>query len=126
MTPRAVVERYFTEVLDGVGPGSAAELVSSDELLRRTHNLRTAFPDLEVEVIALVAEDDLVAGHFVGRGTHRGLFNGVPPSGRSWEARGTAIYRVETGRIAEAWVTWDQLSLMEQLGAVERVPTVSA
>ena len=66
--------------------------------------------------IALIAEDDLVAGHFVGRGTQiRALLNGVPPSGRSWEARATAIYRVETGRIAEAWVNWDQLSLMEQL-----------
>jgi steroid delta-isomerase-like uncharacterized protein len=126
MTPRTVVERYFTEVLEGAGPGSAADIISSEELRQRTHRLRTAFPDLEVEVLTLIAEDDFVAGHFVGRGTHRGLFNGVPPSGHSWEARGTGIYRVESGRIAEAWVNWDQLSLMEQLGAVERVNTVSA
>lgn len=126
MTPKTVVERYFTEVLEGAGPSSAAELVSSEELRQRTRSLRIAFPDLEVEIVTLVAEDELVAGHFVGRGTHRGLFNGVPPSGRSWEARGTAIYRVEDNRIAEAWVTWDQLSLMEQLGAVARVRDVSA
>lgn len=126
MTPKQVVERYIAEVLSGTGPGSADELISSEELRQRTRSLQIAFPDLEVEPHVLLVEDDLVAGHFLGRGTHRGLFNGVPPSGRAWEARCTAVYRVEDGRIAEAWVTWDLLALMEQLGAVERVQTVSA
>ncbi len=75
---------------------------------------------------ALLAEGDLVAAHVTARGTHEGLFNGVPPTGNEWEAHCTAIYRVEDGRIAEAWVTWDLLALMEQLDAVERVQTVSA
>jgi len=126
MTQKQVVERYLTEVLTGAGPGSADEVISSEELRQRTRSFRTAFPDLEVETLIMLAEDDLVAGHFIGRGTHRGLFQGVPPSGRTWEARCTAVYRVESGRIADAWVTWDHLSLMEQLGAVERVRTVSA
>ena len=126
MTPKQVVERYVTELLTGAGPGSADELISSEEVRQRTRSFRIAFPDLEVETLFLLAEDDLVAGHFVGRGTHLGLFQGVPPTGRTWEARCTALYRVESGRIADAWVTWDHLSLMEQLGAVERVRTVSA
>jgi hypothetical protein len=36
------------------------------------------------------------------------------------------VYRVRDDRISEAWVTWDHLSLLEQLAAVERVATVSA
>jgi steroid delta-isomerase-like uncharacterized protein len=126
MTPKQVVESYLADVLGGARPESAMELVSSDELRRRSLSLRGSFPDLQVEAVVLLAEGDLVAAHLVGRGTHLGLFQGVPPTGRTCEMRCTAVYGVENGRIAEAWVTWDQLSLMEQLGAVERVAAVSA
>lgn len=126
MTPRDVVKRYLSEVLGGARPEAAEELLANDELERRTNRLRNAFPDLEIETHVLLAEDDLVAAHLVGRGTHRGLYQGVPATGRTWEARCTAVYRVEGTRIAEAWVTWDTLLLMERLGAVERVATVSA
>jgi steroid delta-isomerase-like uncharacterized protein len=126
MTPKQVVESYLVEVLGGARPESAAELVSSDELRRRSLSLRASFPDLEVEAVVLLAESDLVCAHLVGRGTHLGLFQGVPPTGRTCELRCTAVYRIEDERIADAWVTWDHLSLMEQLGAVERVAAVSA
>lgn len=126
MNPKDVVERYLADVLNGADLDSADELIASEELRQRVDGLRIAFPDLEVETRVFLAEEDLVAGHFVARGTHRGLFQGVPPTGRPWEARHTAVYRVKAGRISDAWVTWDQLSLMEQLAAVERVNTVSA
>lgn len=126
MTPRDVVTRYLSEVLGGARPESANELLANGELERRTNSLRSAFPDLEIEVPVLLADGDLVGCHIVGRGTHLGLFQGAPPTGRTWDARCTAVYRVEEGRITDAWVTWDTLSLMEQLGAVERVATVSA
>jgi SnoaL-like polyketide cyclase len=107
MTPKQVVERYLAEVLTSEGPGRADELISSEELRQRAGHFRIAFPDL-------------------GRGTHHGVFQGIPPTGRPWEARCTAIYRIEDDRIADGWVTWDHLSLLHQLGAVERVSTVSA
>ena len=127
MTPTATVVRYVTEVLGGTDSGSVDELVSNEELRQRSRSLRRAFPDLEIETTVLVAEGDLVAGTFVARGTHEGIFDGVPPTGRTWEARFAAVYRVDSGgRIADAWVTWDQRSLLEPLGAVERVDTGSA
>jgi predicted ester cyclase len=126
MTPKRVVQRFLAEVLTGAGPGISDELVANEELRQRTRGLRAAFPDLEVETRLLLVEEDLVAGHFIGRGTHLGIFQGVPPTGRAWEARWTAVYRVEDDRIADAWMTWDYLSLLEQLAAVERVATVSA
>lgn len=126
MEPKAVVERYLAEALNAAAPGAAEELISDESFRQRVAAFRTAFPDLDVTTHILLAENDVVAGHFTGRGTHHGLFNGVPPTGRTWEARCTAIYRVEDGRIAEAWVNWDLLALMEQLGAVKRVQTVSA
>lgn len=119
MEPKSVVERYVEE-------GLSAGLVSDVRLRQRDGFLRAAFPDLELRPRLVVAEGELVAGHFAARGTHLGLFQGVPATGRRWEAACTAVYRVADGRIADAWVTWDQLALLEQLGAVERVATVSA
>lgn len=127
MNPRQVVDQYLTDVLGGAGdPASADRMVASAELRQRVARLRSAFPDLEVEPVVLLAEGDLVACHLVCRGRHLGLYQGVPATGRACEVRCTAVYRVAEGRIAEAWVTWDNLSLMEQLEAIERVETVSA
>ena len=125
MSARSVVERYLKDVLGGEKT-EPEMLVSDEELLRRTVALHSGFPDLAVRVSALLGEGDLVAAHFRASGTHLGLVFGVPPTGRRCEASCTAVYRVEDERIADAWVTWDTLSLMEQLGAIERVPTVSA
>ena len=127
MTPRQVVETFLTEVLGGTDDAvSVEELVASPELRQRVSRLRSAFPDLEVETVVLLADADLVACHLVARGTHLGLYQGVPPTGKAVAAHCTAVYRVEAGRIAEAWVTWDNLSLLEQLDAIARVATVSA
>jgi predicted ester cyclase len=119
MEAKSVVTRYAEEAL-------SPELVSDLRLAQRDRAFREAFPDLELRPVAMVAAGDLVAAHLAARGTHLGLFQGVPPTGRSWAAGCTALYRVEAGRIAEAWVTWDQLALLEQLGAVARSATVSA
>lgn len=126
MDARSTVQRYLTEALDCRGATNIDALVADESLARRSARFRAAFPDLEVSVVALLTQDDLVATHLTGRGTHRGVFLGCPPTGRAWEARCTAIYQVRDDRIVQAWVTWDLLTVLEQLGAVERGPTVSA
>ena len=126
MEPRTVVERYVTELLNGGNPAAADDLVSNDEFGQRLARFREAFPDLEADARIVLAEGDLVAMHLVGRGTHVGLFQGVPPTGRRWSAQCTAIYRVTDGRIAEAWVNWDLLAILETLGGVRRTEQASA
>ena len=125
MTPRRVVERFVAEVLAG-DAGTSDELVADAGLRQRARRLRQAFPDLEVETVVLVAEGHRVAGHFRGRGTHLGLYAGVPPTGRECALSWTGVYEIEADRIAAAWVTWDHLALLEQLAAIRRVATVSA
>jgi predicted ester cyclase len=126
LEPREIVVRFLAEVLNGARPEAADELISDESLRQRVAGFRMAFPDVEVTTDVLFAEGDLVAGHLRGHGTHEGLFHGVPATGNEWDAHCTAIYRIEAGRIAEAWVSWDLLSLIEQLGGIERARTVSA
>jgi predicted ester cyclase len=123
---RRVVERFVVEVLGGAQPCSADTLITDATLGHRVESFRSAFPDLQVTTTLVVAQNDLVAMHLTGRGTHGGVFQGCPPTGRTWEATCTAIYRVTDGGIAEGWVNWDLLTVMEQLGCIERAATVSA
>lgn len=68
-----------------------------------TEGWRQAFPDLEVRVLRMAAENDLVAVHFTARGTNTGSGNGLPATGVSVEAGGITIFRVVGGQIVEEW-----------------------
>ena len=80
--------------------------------------LRAAFPDLRYTVEAILAEDDLVAGHVTVRGTHRGEFMGIAPTGRQATWTETHVGRYENGKLVEHWGDSDDLGLLQQLGAV--------
>jgi predicted ester cyclase len=124
--PKLVVERYLADVAKGGRSSSLDDLVADETLKKRQASFRAAFPDLWTSTDLLFAEGSLVAAHLTGGGTHQGIFQGCPPSGRTWSATCTAIYRVESGRIVDSRVNWDLLSVLEQLGAVSRAATVSA
>ncbi len=66
-------------------------------------SLRTAFPDLKVEVEILATEGDRVAWLRTHRGTHQGEYLGVPASGRLITWRAMIVTRYEKGKIAEEW-----------------------
>ncbi len=124
--PAEVVRRYLDEVLGEGDMGALEELVSNEEFARRVVGFRQAFPDLSIKTELLISEGDLVAVHVIGRGTHRSVFQGVPATNRPWSAGCSALYRVRDGRIADFWVNWDLLSILEQTGGVTRASTASA
>jgi steroid delta-isomerase-like uncharacterized protein len=74
------------------------------------------FPDARETIHFLVAEGDTVAVHSGCRGTQLGPMGSLPASGRILSADFISIYRVADGRIAEAWVEWDCLAGLIQLG----------
>ncbi|MEP6936746.1 MAG: ester cyclase [Chthoniobacterales bacterium] len=78
---------------------------------------RTAFPDLEVAVDKMVADDENIAIAYTVTGTHDGPFLGLPATGKKIKARGMQIARFEDGRIAERWGSSDELGILKQLGA---------
>ena len=78
---------------------------------------RGAFPDMIFTIEHMVAEDDKVAIHLVGRGTHEGELHGLPPTGKRVTIGGAAIHRIEGSKIVETYQVVDRLSLREQLGA---------
>jgi steroid delta-isomerase-like uncharacterized protein len=74
-----------------------------------------AFPDYRWDLQHLFVSGAWVSAHFRDTGTHRGTFLGVPATGRAVSTQEFAIYRFQAGRIAEVWVTADNLRLLDQL-----------
>ena len=126
LEPRAVINRYVSDVLVAADGGAAEGLIASEPFRQRVLAFRAAFPDLAVETDLLIAEGDLVAMRTTGRGTHLGTFQGIAPTGRSWTATCNALYRVQSGAIVEAWVLWDLLTILEQIGGVRRMQATTA
>lgn len=60
-----------------------------------------AFPDWQWRRIQLVVEDDRVAAHLRGSGTHLGRYRDVAPTRRHVNVAEFAFYRVVGGRIVE-------------------------
>jgi steroid delta-isomerase-like uncharacterized protein len=80
---------------------------------------KTAFPDMSATVEDVVAEGDKVVTRVTLRGTHQGEVEEFgPPTGRQVESQGLTIHRIEGGKIVEEWNSYDNLSLMQQLGLV--------
>lgn len=77
-----------------------------------------AFSDVSITTADLVAEDDKVVVRDRFRAVHDGPFMDVEPTGNQIEVPGMVIYRIEDGKIAEAWVQADMLGMMQQLGAI--------
>jgi predicted ester cyclase len=79
--------------------------------------LYTAFPDLHHQVEDQIAENDRVATRVTARGTHRGDFQGIPPTGREVIIADILITRIREGKAVELWAQFDALGLLQQLGA---------
>jgi steroid delta-isomerase-like uncharacterized protein len=79
---------------------------------------RNAFPDLRLTVEDLISEGETVMARWTCKGTHKGELNGIAPTNRQFNISGISITRIVNNKIAESWVNWDALGLMQQLGAV--------
>ena len=79
-----------------------------------------AFPDLHTTIEQVVGEGDIVVVRGTDRGTHRGDFMGIAPTGRNVTVPWICIYRVTDGKITEQWISSDGLGMLQQLGVLPR------
>jgi ketosteroid isomerase-like protein len=77
------------------------------------------FSDIRVVVDQIVAEGDTVVVRWTARGRHTGHLLGIVPTGRETVTTGIDMLRIAGGKIAEGWVSWDTLSLLDQLTGLD-------
>lgn len=125
--------RQFTQVLNDADWDALGEIVAEDfarhsaatagapvrsraEFIQLQEGFLVSVPDQRVTIHQLVAEGDRVAALATYSGTHTGPMGDYPATGEGFEAPFLAIFRIESGLIAELWVEWDNVALLTQLG----------
>ena len=130
---KSLVHRYVEQILNRGNMAVADELLASDYKRyispttaplsvdvqkQRLAGIRAAFPDWHLTVEDMIADGDRVAFRATIRGTHKGAFQSIPPTGKAVTGSALDIVRIENGKIAEHWGGPDLLNLLQQLGAV--------
>ncbi|MGA8219126.1 MAG: ester cyclase [Solirubrobacterales bacterium] len=87
-----------------------------EEVMAHWRELDRAFPDQEIEIVALHTADDAVLMEAIARATHAGPFRGLPPTGRRFEQRFLAIFVFEGDALVRERVYYDTATVLQQLG----------
>ena len=136
----ALMRRWFEEVWnqgkvetvnellaeDAVGTGQAepgVKIHGPADFIPFVHRIRGAFPDIKVRVEDAFGADDNVVVRWSATMTHSGNHLGIPASGKPVRLTGMSMVRIRDGKIAEGWDNWDQLAMMQQIGAFEQPRT---
>ena len=130
---RAIVRRVFEEVLNSGDLAVADKIMAADFIehhprpgqgpgrdgfKHRATMLRTAFPDLQYVIEDELAVADKVVVRVTAHGTHKGVLAGLSPTGNQFTMTGIVIFRLAGGKIVERWANYDNLTMLQDLGAI--------
>ncbi len=130
MSPRELVEAFYTEVWNRADEERAreilaesfrfrgslgAERVGPDGFIAYMREVHRALDDYRCIIDELVTDRDRAAARMRFTGKHRAEFLGVAATGRQITWAGAAFFRCEGGRIANLWVLGDIVELRRQI-----------
>lgn len=130
----AAIKRFYDEVMNKGNMKAIDELVADDfvehylpdpnfpankeGLKQGMAMFRTAFPDLQITIVDIVAKGDKVWVYNLMRGTNKGEMMGMPATGKKIEVNGFDIVRFVNGKAVEHWGLNDDFKMMQQLGMI--------
>jgi predicted ester cyclase len=128
---KALVRRYYSETMGDLSgieqvvspvfvdhhfpPGLPAGPEGVRQFFRQV--LGGIFSDMRIEHDFMVAEGDTVDCHFALVAKHTGEFAGIKPKGNIIRCPAISTFRIEDGRLAEAWEMFDSGGLLPQMQA---------
>ena len=127
---KAIVSRVINEMVNKGNLAGVDEVLDENYIYHfPTHDIkgpegfkefvammRKAFPDLNVTIEELIAEDNRVAVRVTMRGTFKGELMGITPTGRKLTFPEAVFIRFENGKEVEATAYGNMLLFNEQLG----------
>ncbi len=130
---KALVSRFLEEVWNRRKPNLIDQFVSEDCIrttptgtvkgasgYRKDYDaFATAFPNLHLKIEEITCDAERVVVRFTATGTQEGRLRDQVATGRSVTFSGLSLYRVVQGKIVEQHLAYDQLGLLQQLGAVQ-------
>ena len=94
---------------------------TKDDYKRWVTESRSAFPNLQITIEDLIAEEDQVVMRSTFRGTHTGDLvtpMPLPATGKQVTGTGITIVRLAGGKAVEVWTQRDTLGFLQQLGVI--------
>jgi ketosteroid isomerase-like protein len=113
-----VADEIFAADAQFHGPDWPAGATGPEVIKQDARTYRSAFRIDALTRDAEIAEGDHVVHLWTFTGTHIGDLGAITPTGRQVTASGIDVFRVKDGRIVECWQQWDQMSMLQQLGAM--------
>jgi predicted ester cyclase len=109
--------------------GASSERFGPDQFATMVKVWRAAIPDYNCHIEELVAERDLVVMRLRFVGTHTSASLTISgrtamPRNRSFNETEILMFRMQEGKVVESWATWDRLSFLDQLGAIDQPSSV--
>jgi predicted ester cyclase len=128
----ALLRRYVEAVWEKQNPAAVDDFLSPDYKRHRSPTttpltregqkqlliqFRTAFPDIQLTVEEVIAEDTRIAFRSTIRATHQGELLGIAPTGKQITVGLVDIIHIQNGQFVEQWGGPDLFDLVRQLGA---------
>ena len=114
--PEAFDDLIAPDVVRHCEATPGVEIRSLDQLKDFLRQDTAIFPDSKQTILSMAAEGDLVGVWATYEGTQRGAIGALPASGARTQFSFGAMFRMADGKIAEWWITWDNLTILRQLG----------
>ena len=130
-TPSHLVERFYNAVWNQADEAAARQIlhpnlaftgslkrtvVGIEHFLVYLRSVHAALANYSCEIQDLMATETRVAVRMRFHGVHRGIFFGVPATGKFIEWAGAAFFTVHQSVITEIWVLGDVDAIKQQLG----------
>ena len=101
---------------DVIMHASPSDVVSIDSARAYYANYLTGFSNIQFTIKDIFGQGDKLVKYWNFKGTHTGIFFGIPVTGKSVSLDGTTLVRMANGKIAEERDFFDNLDFMTQLG----------
>ena len=97
-------------------PPELQELHGTEQFKGFIKEFLEAVPDCRDTIDLIIAEGDKVAYITTMTGTQTGPMEPYAATGKKFSLVNIIIHRFENGKIAETWISWDNVAFLTQLG----------
>jgi steroid delta-isomerase-like uncharacterized protein len=106
---------YYDESITWLNIAMEETYRGKAEVRQFLRKLFAAFPDLNFEVTYKIARGDNVAEQWFIRGTHLGMFMGIPPTRRRVEIPGMSMAELREGKFVSDHFYFDALGVLRDM-----------
>ncbi len=113
-----LLPQVFSEDVERSDPDHPQPIRGRQEIANYLAEVRTGFPDFKIEIKRRIGDGDEVAVEWTCTGTHNGVYQSIPATGRRVTISGVSLNRIQGNKIVEERAYFDRLALLQQLGVM--------